>query len=251
VVLFWPGITIDIDSEMPSLYRWTFNGSDRPVLVFISGLTKAGPGTVGQTVLIRMINMGLKNHMPMFQGVHLNVIAEDGNPYNYGKQQYAIHLAAGQTKDALLTLTTVGYVPFFDRRLFLTNKQTTSGIGVLSVAASTAAKQPAGTLISYLAVVPAAVDTDGDGVTDDVDNCTNIANADQRDTDNDGFGNRCDADLDQSGFVNTIDLANFKSVYGTNNLNADLNGDGTVNTIDLAIFRSLYGKVPGPSGLVP
>ncbi|MFK8016193.1 MAG: S8 family serine peptidase, partial [Gammaproteobacteria bacterium] len=34
-----------------------------------------------------------------------------------------------------------------------------------------------------------AVDTDGDGVADSADNCTLIANADQRDTNGDGFGN--------------------------------------------------------------
>ncbi|MEO1576160.1 MAG: M14 family zinc carboxypeptidase, partial [Pseudomonadota bacterium] len=37
-----------------------------------------------------------------------------------------------------------------------------------------------------------ATDTDGDGVNDLVDNCTLIANADQRDSNGDGFGNACD-----------------------------------------------------------
>ncbi len=36
-------------------------------------------------------------------------------------------------------------------------------------------------------------DSDGDGVSDLVDNCINNANADQADTDGDGIGNACDA----------------------------------------------------------
>jgi rhodanese-related sulfurtransferase len=35
------------------------------------------------------------------------------------------------------------------------------------------------------------VDTDGDGITDDQDNCPAVSNPDQRDTDQDGFGDAC------------------------------------------------------------
>ena len=38
-------------------------------------------------------------------------------------------------------------------------------------------------------------DTDGDGVSDDQDNCTRDFNPDQRDSDADNIGNRCDADI--------------------------------------------------------
>ncbi len=94
-------------------------------------------------------------------------------------------------------------------------------------------------------------DTDGDGVIDDEDNCTLVANANQRDTNGDGFGNMCDGDLDNNGIVNTFDLAQFKSAFGTNNANADLDGNGIVNTFDLARFKSLFGLAPGPSGTSP
>lgn len=53
---------------------------------------------------------------------------------------------------------------------------------------------------------PTLVDTDGDGVVDDFDNCPTNANANQTDTDSDGAGNACDADDDDDGILDTIDL---------------------------------------------
>lgn len=94
-------------------------------------------------------------------------------------------------------------------------------------------------------------DTEGDGVPDLVDNCTLVANSDQRDTNNDGYGNRCDADLDNNGFVNFIDLGRFNAAFGTTNADANLDGLGVVNFIDLGIFNSQFGRPPGPSALVP
>jgi hypothetical protein len=96
-----------------------------------------------------------------------------------------------------------------------------------------------------------AQDGDGDGVADDADNCTLVANADQRDTDNDGFGNACDADLNNDGAVNFVDLGLMKSVFFTNNANADLNGDGAVNFVDLGLLRARFFAAPGPSGVAP
>ncbi len=92
-------------------------------------------------------------------------------------------------------------------------------------------------------------DTDGDGVPDTGDNCTEVANADQRDTDNDGYGNICDGDFNNDSIVNASDLAYFRSRYITTDPDANLNGNGIVDAGDLSIFRSLYMKPPGPSGL--
>jgi hypothetical protein len=57
------------------------------------------------------------------------------------------------------------------------------------------------------------VDTDGDGVPDDQDNCPEIANADQLDTDADGLGDLCDpnptvpdVDTDGDGIVDALDI---------------------------------------------
>jgi len=45
-------------------------------------------------------------------------------------------------------------------------------------------------------VNPISVDSDGDGVPDDIDNCPTTPNADQTDTDGDGIGDACDLEAD-------------------------------------------------------
>ena len=104
------------------------------------------------------------------------------------------------------------------------------------------------------------LDTDGDGVDDAIDNCTLVANADQRNTDGDLFGNICDADLNNADpVVNLSDYSLFRSAFGANVLtapltpaeeNADFNGDGSVNLSDYSIFRSSFGNAPGPAGVI-
>jgi hypothetical protein len=106
-----------------------------------------------------------------------------------------------------------------------------------------AASQGAGTVPSLTGVA----DTDGDGVPDDTDVCLLAADPDQRDTDGDGYGNRCDPDLDQSGLVNTIDLALFRAALFTTDPDADFDGDGTVSLSDLAILKEFFLAAPGPS----
>jgi endoglucanase len=103
-------------------------------------------------------------------------------------------------------------------------------------------------LLEHMSVIEIQ-DVDRDGVSDNVDNCINVANADQRDSNNDGFGNVCDADLDDSGFVNFADLALFKSAFGSNDADADFDGNGFVNFADLAMFKSMFGQPPGSAEL--
>ncbi|MFK7885218.1 MAG: thrombospondin type 3 repeat-containing protein, partial [Gammaproteobacteria bacterium] len=96
------------------------------------------------------------------------------------------------------------------------------------------------------------VDTDGDGITDSADNCTLIANADQRDTNGDGFGNACDADLNNDNIVNAVDLGLFRTqFFMAGDIDADFNGDLIVNAIDLGILRVGFFAPPGPSGTAP
>ncbi|MFK7885568.1 MAG: DUF4832 domain-containing protein [Gammaproteobacteria bacterium] len=95
-------------------------------------------------------------------------------------------------------------------------------------------------------------DVDGDGVDDAVDNCVAQANADQRDTDSDGYGNRCDADFNNDLIVNVVDLGLLRvDFFATGDLDTDLDGDGVVNAVDLGILRSLYLQPLGLVSVVP
>ena len=96
----------------------------------------------------------------------------------------------------------------------------------------------------------AAGDKDGDGIPDTQDNCTEIANANQQDSDSDGFGNACDADLNNDGYVGFKDLDLFKSAFIKKNASsgADFNSDGIVSFSDFDAFKKLYSKPPGPAG---
>ncbi|MEM6640551.1 MAG: choice-of-anchor B family protein [Pseudomonadota bacterium] len=98
---------------------------------------------------------------------------------------------------------------------------------------------------------PELLDTDGDGVPDELDNCIEIANPDQRDTHGDGYGNVCDPDLDNNGVVNVVDLGLLRqSFFQTGSgQDADLNGDDVVNFVDLGIMRQFFFGPPGPSGI--
>jgi len=101
--------------------------------------------------------------------------------------------------------------------------------------------------------ITADVDTDSDGVPQSIDNCTAVANADQRDTDGDGYGNLCDGDLDNDGDTNTLDLNLYKLAHRTEagdpayDPDADFDGDSSIDTLDLNIYKGLHRLPPGPS----
>jgi len=110
-------------------------------------------------------------------------------------------------------------------------------------------------------------DTDGDGVVDVDDNCIATANngpsnngnaleGAQCDSDGDGYGNRCDGDMNNNSTTNAQDYVLFRQQLGQPSVapmynKADINCNGTVNAQDYVLFRSLLGQQSGPSGLVP
>lgn len=103
----------------------------------------------------------------------------------------------------------------------------------------------------FFTTLTTEMDTDGDGITDDNDNCTLIANPDQRNSNSDPFGNVCDPDLSNDGIVNVVDLGVLRTVFFTADADADFNGDGVVNVVDLGVMRTFFFLPPGPSGLQP
>ena len=75
---------------------------------------------------------------------------------------------------------------------------TTAVLVLLAAGVSPAADQHHGPGRATI-VAGGSGDADGDGVTDDIDNCTLVANADKTDSNGDGAGNACDLDIG-SGF---------------------------------------------------
>lgn len=105
-----------------------------------------------------------------------------------------------------------------------------------------------------LTVLP---DADLDGVPDSQDNCIYVYNPSQLDADGDGYGNICDADLNNSGKVTSEDYILMRSVLNQSASSspraaaADLDGSGMVTAADFSILRGLFNTAPGPSGLHP
>jgi hypothetical protein len=99
----------------------------------------------------------------------------------------------------------------------------------------------------FTRLTDSCVDSDDDSVGDDVDNCTLVANSDQTDANGDGFGNACDADLNDDCTVNFVDLGVLRSAFFGSDAVADLNADGVVNFIDLGLMRAAFFGAPGPS----
>jgi len=212
------------------------NGEDKLDIAKIDGTGL----NVNKRILLRFINMGLQTHSPTLMGMRMSVLAEDGKPYSHAKDQNSVTLRAGSSRDALVVPAVAGVYTIYDRMLTLTN-HFYAGTVISPMA------NPGGQ-VATLEIVPAVVDTDGDGVADSADNCTLVPNVDQRDTNKDGFGSICDPDLNNDGIVNIQDYSIFRSKFNSSDTDADFNGDGVVNLSDYSIFRAYFGKPPGPAG---
>jgi hypothetical protein len=75
----------------------------------------------------------------------------------------------------------------------------------------------------------ALYDSDGDGISDALDNCPSVANANQENLDDDAQGDACDTDIDGDGLPN-----DWESSLGLNpdlatDGQGDLDGDGATN----------------------
>ncbi len=168
----------------------------------------------------------------------ISVIRPAAITHNFDQNQRYLQLDFTVNEDQLsIVAPAANNTPPGDYMLFLV-----SNSGAVSVA-------------EFIRLEP--IDSDADGIFDHEDNCTMVANGTlildagnnaQLDTDNDGFGNICDADLNNDNIVNALDLGLFKTKFLTADVDADLNGDGIVNTLDLGLFKAMYFQPPGPAG---
>ncbi len=89
------------------------------------------------------------------------------------------------------------------------------------------------------------IDSDGDGINDDLDNCPGVFNADQQDANHDGIGDVCDSSFPSLYVMDRIDFHDFAVLAqawgqrGTD-LAADLDNDGIVSMGDLALLAEYW-----------
>jgi Thrombospondin type 3 repeat len=88
------------------------------------------------------------------------------------------------------------------------------------------------------------VDTDGDAVPDPLDNCPDLANADQADYDYDRTGDLCDPDNDEDGEFDAVDNCPFVYNYDQ----GDVDGDGRGTACDDFEVAPSGGGGGGPGG---
>ena len=96
-------------------------------------------------------------------------------------------------------------------------------------------------------------DLDGDGVADNLDNCSERVNPGQVDTDQDDCGNVCDADYNQDGIVDIGDFGAFAQHFGDCGhplyQHTPPITDTTCASIgDFGFFSQSFNSAPGPSG---
>jgi FtsP/CotA-like multicopper oxidase with cupredoxin domain len=94
---------------------------------FSYGRSPINIGLPGQTTLLRFLNAGNQEYIPVIGSIYMNSIAEDGKAYPFPKSQYSLLLAGGKTLDATITQAAAGYIAIYDRRLNLTNSSSSPG----------------------------------------------------------------------------------------------------------------------------
>ena len=75
-------------------------------------------GQTGDRILLRLVNAGLRSHIPTLQNGFFHLKAEDGHLLPHGgHEQYSALLPAGKTLDAMWVPTVSAMFPLYDSRL--------------------------------------------------------------------------------------------------------------------------------------
>ncbi|NNJ95063.1 MAG: hypothetical protein HKP57_09995 [Halobacteria archaeon] len=219
IVLFYSEIDPDLNAAINELYNPTglvapydtsihyhpkwFLVNGEPYVDGITADITTGTGgaplVAGEAVLVRLLSAAGKTHVPVLQGLHMTLHAEDALQYNYQdganvvaaapREQWSAMLPPLKTKDAIIQAPDAGRYAVYDGNGYMTNPTDPDNFDV---------GDDVGGMLRFLSF-SGGVDTDGDGVLDGVDNCPVDANPGQEDTDGDGIGDACDLLNDSDG----------------------------------------------------
>jgi len=110
------------------------------------------------------------------------------------------------------------------------NPPDSDGDGLIDAVESSVIDDDADGIPNYLDGPGDEGDLDGDGFANKNDNCPNIINPDQIDSDGDEIGNFCDPDDDNDGTPDDIDKCPYDAPVGSQH--GDIDGDGIGNVCD-------------------
>jgi hypothetical protein len=124
----------------------------KPTLFLVNGDSYANDntpgieaGSAGQRTLIRLLNAGLRSHVPVIENGVMTMIAEDGNRAPWSQTHAAVLLAAGKTHDVIWIPASGGTFPIYDRMLSL-NAEGEGDAGMLAKLRVTSTGGPTGSV---------------------------------------------------------------------------------------------------------
>ena len=205
---------------------------------FTSAQTPLSIGRVNDRVLLRLVNAGIKSHVPLLQYLRGQVVAEDGFAYTYSGDLCAIDLPPAKTKDVLIVPDAAGTYVVYDHALHLTNDTTLGGGMMVKLNVKPAVPTP----------FDATVDLTVSAATEISEPTLEIpqSRVGRRLTGRVALAGRVAApgpiaDLDKNGMVDLRDIALFIQYWHARDIQSgdnpvDLNDDGLVDAEDLNIM---------------
>ncbi len=242
------GTTLHFDTRLDTNGEWGTGSDSIPAVLDGNTLTLDGTFVLNRVDSDGLVGGWLANGIVDDESVSLAFMADGdfmllhgnnpGDPNGQAGIEFGSYVYDDVTGDVTFTLVTDTNGQFG-----VSDPQGPWGLGVAGDVLTLLEDGVA--LVTFSRIL--AGDADGDGVLNVMDNCLEANNADQNDSNGDGFGNLCDTDLNGDCSTNAIDLGLLKLVFFSADVDADFNGDGAVNAIDLGIVKSRFFGAPGPS----